>query len=280
MPHIDSQAVAGIRSAFAARRHERIRTSLAASSLSLGGAMEVAAWISEHGSEDPDGTRVLSDIPHPAIATARTMWRETKPRSVELACRGMAEISHVSDLGTEDKRWWDFLARFDDALVRARFPKGYPKALAHTFHEMADNIRLHASDDSSVRPPAIAGWHVVDETAFFTVTDAGRGMMESLRTSPKWKHLTSDREALVNVVCNHATRIVRNTWGDGYSNVVRNFVSRNGCLALRSGTAELIASGTALEDQITTRPCNRFKGTRIAAWCCPSKTVLPSEPVL
>jgi hypothetical protein len=99
-------------------------------------------------------------------------------------------------------------------------------------------------------------------------------------TNAKWATLTSDKDALIAVVREQATRKAENQFGDGYKLVVQNFVSRNGCLSLRSGNVELVASGTVFDGTVRTTPCPLFGGTRIAAWCAPKTTFLPSEPVL
>lgn len=280
MPHIDCQAVAGIRSAFAAKRHARIEPNLVDATFSLGGLLEIVAWVAQYSVDDAEGARIMKKIAPPSLRIVQNLWEEDGARSLALSCTGKLEIGHVSELTTEDKRWWDFLARFSAAMDQSGFPKGYPRSLAYTFHEMADNVRRHASVDPTVRPRALAAWHVQNGVAFFTVVDAGRGIKASLQTNPKWAALSSDRDALVQVVCNRATRIGVNTFGDGYNDVVQNFVGRNGRLALRSGEAELIAAGTVLESQVTSRPCPRFSGTRIAAWCAPLSTILPVEPAI
>jgi hypothetical protein len=145
---------------------------------------------------------------------------------------------------------------------------------------MGDNVRQHAGQQPKENVPSAAGWHVVGEIAAFAVVDLGRGVRSSLQTNPTWAGLKSDQEALLAVLRNQATRKSGNTFGDGYREVVHNFVSRNGCLSVRSGASEVTATGSVVDGSIKTSAHPRFEGIRVAAWCAPKQAFLPAEPTI
>lgn len=278
---LDSFSVGKIRAAFSANRHEKVRTKLAQVKLSLPAAIEIAAWLADTAHNDEVGRAILQEIKHPAVASASNLFYSPKEQDVVITTiHGVAEMRQITYLDSADRCWIDFIMRFQDALTRASFDKAYARALSYALHEMADNVVQHATEHPSQHVRSIAGWHVCEDTAVFSVVDLGRGIQASLKSSSAWTNLRTDRDALLAVVRDRATRKAENKIGDGYNHLVRNFVSRNGCLALRSGDCEIEAKGDIASGSVRTMTQPWFGGARIAAWCAPRSPTLPPQPIL
>lgn len=280
MRSVTSSTIGDIRAGFGAKRHEQIRRVLGEANFTLASLLEMSAWLADARHDDEEGRSVLQSC---FCATTEPILKVVSGElkgAVRLKGLGRAEISSVSDLTSEDRPWLEFIKRFSEALMDAGYEKNYARALAFSLHEMGDNVRQHASQQSNVSIPSVAGWHVVGETAAFAVVDLGRGVCASLQTNPTWSGLKSDQEALLAVLRDGATRKSGNDFGDGFREVVQNFVSRNGCLCVRSGSSEVTATGSVLDGSIKTSVHPAFGGTRVAAWCAPRQASLPPEPTL
>ena len=74
-----------------------------------------------------------------------------------------------------------FLERFYRSMKHEGFPPAFANALAKVGDEMADNVVQH----SAMIPPfsGIAGYHVQEKRAAFSVVDVGRGILASLSGS-------------------------------------------------------------------------------------------------
>lgn len=278
---IDTRKVSQMRTAFAGGRHDLIKPLLIDAGVSLGAAIEIAAWLNTRGAADPRGTELLTGLGqrHPILRAAIEFLKTPSGLSRAFAGTfGTAEIRCVSRLDADEKSWWEFLSRFSTACEDAGIHRRYSKALAHAFHEMADNVYQHAVLNGAPLPPAVAAWHVTGGIASFVVLDLGRGVRASLHDNPQWAELDDDAISLRKVVCEQATRKGFNQNGDGYRTVVKNFVDRNGCLSLRSGVGELHASGDMSNSHLRLGRFPHFEGTRVAAWCAPAKPGPVAEP--
>ena len=141
------------------------------------------------------------------------------------------ELIRVGTMDGKDVAWCDYLQRFSDALARRGMDKKYARGLAESLHEMADNVVQHSSGSEKEMPRNIAGWHAFQRGAAFIVLDLGRGIRRSLAENPKWSGLTTDKETLGAVLHKHATRRTEVSEGNGFKDVVKNFVERNGVLS-------------------------------------------------
>lgn len=277
---ITASTIGDIRAGFGSKRHTQIGQALAHAKFTLGSLLEMAAWLADSQNQDAVGCVVIRSCFRAAIEPITGVINGTVKGSVSLKGQGRAEVSSVSDLTSQDKPWLEFIIRFSEALVQAGYDRTYARALAYSLHEMGDNVRQHAGSQPKETNRSAAGWHVVGNTAAFAVVDLGRGVRASLQTNPTWAALKSDQDALLAVLKKQATRKSENTVGDGYREVVHNFVSRNGCLAVRSGVSEVAATGSVVDGAIRTSVHPYFSGTRVVAWCAPKQATLPSEPSL
>lgn len=282
---IDVRSVGQIRAAFASHRHAHVAPRLADAPLTLAAALEVAGWLEDDSHNDSVGRAHLEKLGARcnALAIARELLRKQGANHAKAnTAAGLVELSTITDLTAADIRWNEFWQRFTAALKTAGFEKKYAEALGYALHEMADNVIQHsaASLAPAKRPRSLAGWNVSGTVAAFAVIDLGQGIRKSLAQNPAWKNIASDQDALQSVAVENATRKAENQFGDGYREVLKNFVNRNGRVCIRSGTAELLATSDGLTPTFLSTPGPDFIGTRVALWCAPFSSTPPEEPVV
>lgn len=243
--------------------------------------MEIAAWLSDPSHSDSQGRSIMTQLGGATASTIAEMLAPDAGAEAVLRVNGTCRLATIHGLGQQNTEWWRFLGQFASAMKNNGVcDTRYADALAKSFHEMADNVIQHADVSGQTKPRGVAGWHVQDDIAAFAVIDLGNGIRHSLQSNPKFQSLASDQQALRAVVIDHATRKRENRFGDGYNTVVQNFVSRNGCLCVRSGAGELIALGSIDQGNMTLKTGPHFRGTRVGAWCAPLRRTLPTEPSL
>lgn len=282
---IDVRSVGQIRAAFASHRHAHVASRLDGAPLTLAAALEVAGWLEDDSHNDSIGRSHLEKLSERcnALAIARDLLRKQGANHAKAAtAMGTVELSTITELTAADIRWNEFWQRFTSALKAAGFEKTYANALGFALHEMADNVIQHSmvGSTSTKRPRSLVGWNVSGAVAAFAVIDLGEGIRKTLKQNPAWDHVATDHEALHAVAEKNATRKADNVFGEGYHHVVKNFVNRNGCVCIRSGNAELLATSDGLTPTFLSTPCPEFVGTRVALWCAPFSTSSPEEPTV
>jgi hypothetical protein len=127
---------------------------------------------------------------------------------------------------------------------------------------MADNVYQHSGGARG-----FAVFHFDDKRVSWCVADVGQGVLGSLRSSERWSHLQTAREALVAVWHDRATRRPGVRSGDGFRQVERSLAALNGHLRFRTDDAvlELAGGNGALRPSSRTNP--RLPGLQIAATC-------------
>jgi hypothetical protein len=282
---IDVRSVGQIRAAFASHRHAHVAPRLAGAPLTLAAALEVAGWLEDDSHNDSVGRSHLEKLSDGcnALAIARELLRKQGANHAKAAsATGTVELSTITELTAADIRWNEFWQRFTSALKAAGFEKSYANALGFALHEMADNVIQHSmvGSASTKRPRSLVGWNVSGAVAAFAVIDLGQGIRKTLTQNPVWKNIATDHDALRSVAVENATRKEGNKFGDGYREVLKNFVNRNGRVCIRSGSAELLATSDGLTPTFLTTPCPEFIGTRVALWCAPFSSTSPEEPTV
>lgn len=159
--------------------------------------------------------------------------------------------------------WLLFLQRFRSAAERSGVPRLLANGLAAALHELADNAILH----SQFPQTAVVGYAQTGSGIEYVVADAGIGVLQSLRTSPRYQSLADDQEALQQaVVAGASSREDRVAGaGHGFERVLLPLKHLAGEVRLRSGTGCLTVTsvGAANRGIVTTRP--EFRGTLAAA---------------
>jgi hypothetical protein len=117
-----------------------------------------------------------------------------------------------SSQGGADNPLWDQWAKHaENAAVAAGLPKALATGLMGALGELQDNVFEHSG-----RPESGLIAYGASNGAFeFVVSDAGRGVLASLRENPEFAHLADSGAALEQAASDGASRYARST-GHGY----------------------------------------------------------------
>jgi hypothetical protein len=112
---------------------------------------------------------------------------------------------------------------------------------------MTENALLHANSNLVV----LVGYQLLDHAALFTVADLGRGVLASLRSSPKFEYLANSRDALRLALCDGVSRLGQGN-GYGFHQVFKALANQFGTLRFRTGNVCIVMDGTEFEADLGT----------------------------
>jgi hypothetical protein len=212
---------------------EKIRGAEASLAVALFMAL---AHRSAHNQGDLDLARRIGELGLPGVAPA---IQRLEPASNQICPEPFGSpsldfyrIGSKQDLLSQE--WSLFYDRFRRSAANGRKGKTY-RAVGGVLGELGDNVVWHAFEADDKPCTALAGFHVQADTACFCVADSGQGFLRSLRRSPTWGALRSDREALDAVVNKRATSRSGETEGGGFKQLFNSLLDFNGLVLLRSG---------------------------------------------
>ncbi|MSU58836.1 MAG: hypothetical protein EXS35_11840 [Pedosphaera sp.] len=130
---------------------------------------------------------------------------------------------------------------------------------------MADNIVQHAKQPG--RAHGIVAYQVTSRAMCFAVADVGQGILKSLSQSSAWKHLTTEREAILAVVQDGATSRASANHGDGFKQVHRALTGCNGQMRFRSGNSVLTLEGRTDPKTAVTKSVAAMGGFQLFVSC-------------
>lgn len=159
-------------------------------------------------------------------------------------------------------RWTEFQDRFRRSATNHGFTSRLGAALSMALREMCDNIVQHAG---GVR--GFAAYQVAEKRVAWTVVDVGRGVLASLRTSERWRSISTSEAALLAVWNDHASSRPDKLRGTGFGQVELSLAALNGHLRIRSGDAVLELSGTSGALRQTRRSNPELLGLQMGATC-------------
>lgn len=136
--------------------------------------------------------------------------------------------------------------------LQSRFVKGarnvgfgnLADAFAGAMREMADNVTQHSGTNSASPEPGLLGYHVSKSHLTFTIADAGRGVLASLKDNPSWEALSSSKEALMAVTTKQASRRPGLGGGEGFKTIFQSIANLNGTVEFFSGDGFVRIIGT------------------------------------
>jgi len=143
----------------------------------------------------------------------------------------------------KDYQWRMFQDRFSRSLKANGFGPSLAKALSKAMEEMTDNVIQHSGVDKYHQANGVIGFHTASRCMTFAVADVGRGVLESLKTNPKWQMLHNSADALAASVHQSATSRLEETRGEGFRVVLNALADLNGHLRFRSGSGSFILDG-------------------------------------
>ncbi len=140
-------------------------------------------------------------------------------------------------------RLHEFEARLVNGGKLAGMPPRLSYGLASVVHELVENVFQHSDGDKQRHFRGVVGYHSMPNYFALSVGDLGVGTLNTLRLSPDWTHLCSDRESLDAIVTRHASRKPSLGEGEGFKTVIKNLVDRNAFIELRSGNTAVRIKG-------------------------------------
>lgn len=171
---------------------------------------------------------------HPTIdAAIRTLQSQSSPTESDFSAPSEEIVAGVVLLNEISSSF--FFKRF----VRTMQAHGVSRVLANTvaggFREMADNVVWHSTNEECVLARSIIGFRVTPQTVTYAVADIGRGLLASLRSSPRWAALKDSLEALRTAVMLHATRRPGFVEGGGFRTVQQSVAGLPALCRFRTG---------------------------------------------
>jgi hypothetical protein len=137
--------------------------------------------------------------------------------------------------------------------------------------EIVDNVWEH----SESAHPALVCVEITHRRLAFAVADLGIGVLNSLRSNPKFARLDTSIEALSVALQPGASRVEGTHRGYGFSSVLRGLADLWGTLRLRSGEASLVLDGTRDERRRIRHFVPPLPGLQVIAVCGLDK---PGQP--
>lgn len=184
-------------------------------------------WLSQHGVD------LLSVLPR-----SSRPWRHLQDAGLVLphqadggaVCNVPPLESHEWDVGQPFLRVQE---DFKSAMVKAGASSAFALMILGAFNEMASNAVEHARP--AVSP--VATFEVRDSQWTFSVTDDGRGLLESLRSNPAFSDMTDECLAIRKAVEDGVSATGRPGRGHGFTSVFRVLAERRCSIRLRSVSA-------------------------------------------
>jgi hypothetical protein len=205
--------------------------------LSLGAAFEVACTASSPVPPNEWCRRLMQRFP--IVSTAFECLEGKDGEAPELWSAPRVEVAAVpSSMQADDGSF------FQDRFRRSLKVSGFGPAsarLSAALGEMADNVLRHSGATETRPSRGIWGYHVEPGWMCFVVADLGRGVLNSLRSNPKYQHLPTADDALFAAVRQSASRT--DSAGTGFLSVFKSLASYSGLLRFRSDDATLRLDG-------------------------------------
>jgi len=201
-----------------------------------------------------------------ALPLAADQWAMRSSAMVDAQRALGGEESLVEDDAAPVREYWPlgsrealertkatFLLRFRRALrERAGLGGNAALAIAMAAFEMADNTVQHSGPDVDNPAAGALGVDVTPTRISFAIVDRGRGVLQSLTTSDKWKHLTNARDALEAAVIRHASRR-RDGEGGGFRDLAAALADLSGRLRFATDDVVLVLDGSNQAQRVQRR---------------------------
>lgn len=174
------------------------------------------------------------------------------------------------------ENWHLFEQRFYSGLLRSGFSSGFASGLMKVFHELADNVVQHGGlGEGQAR--GIAGYHVDRGQFAFSIGDIGCGYLRSLQASQSWSGLKSDREALLAVIHQGASRRDGQGEGEGFRLLWKALADHGTLVRIRScaAVASIRPTSSGREAEVSTAPL--AEGSHISVCCTLGKPTVETD---
>lgn len=124
----------------------------------------------------------------------------------------------------------------ENQLVKNRFSRTFATGLIGAIGELQDNIFEHSGSPAT----GLLAYGIDDKFFEFVVSDAGEGVLATLRQNPEFKGLRDSSEALPVAVTENVSRFDRSFGrGFGFATLFRALMRHSTALRFRSGDAAM-----------------------------------------
>lgn len=239
-------------------------------SVTLSGAIETFVI----AARSPNGNRLRREI-RTAAGDGSGLWRELllaweKPKTSldQPFAAHSIEFRRLNLPQTEADLLDDslFEQRFRRSLVGNGFTTEAANMFALAFHEMIDNTYQHSRTEQTPAP-SVAAYHVSMGYFAFSVADLGGGFLASLSSSPQWKNLASDQEAVLAVIHQSASRRFEQGEGQGFKLLFKALADRGASLRIRSQSTIAQVEATAEGRRAVIHKGGPTSGSHISVCC-------------
>ncbi|PXA03898.1 hypothetical protein DDZ13_09670 [Coraliomargarita sinensis] len=148
------------------------------------------------------------------------------------------------------QEWVDYRQHFVSSLKAVGHSVRFSYALSKTLTELSDNIIQHSEPDGIDDFKGVVGYHVDSDEFTLCVSDAGRGILSSLRDNQANADLNTDTEAVMAAAKDHRSRRPDNC-GTGFKQLFRSLADLNCRISFASGNARVVFEGIG-EQSLTT----------------------------
>ncbi|MEW6453899.1 MAG: hypothetical protein AB1490_24890 [Pseudomonadota bacterium] len=140
----------------------------------------------------------------------------------------------------EPDDWYFFCKSMQEAASITGFPRKNAEELVAGVRELVSNIYDH----SEASDTGLAAYAVIDNELELVIADRGIGVLESLRSSPEFKTLRDDGEALQAALTDGTSRYGHASGhGGGFRDLFHGLLNLSSSLRFRSGDHALTIDG-------------------------------------
>jgi anti-sigma regulatory factor (Ser/Thr protein kinase) len=172
--------------------------------------------------------------------------------------------------------WAEFLVRFRQSAKSAGFHFDRAKGLAAALDEMAGNAIVHANSPCGV----LVGYQAMEGCALCCITDAGIGVLASLRTHPAYQGLDRHKDAIRVALRQGESRFGPGKGGLGFYRVFKSLAAMWGTLRFRSGEGCIEMDGRDFDSDRGEESFVQFRPGFQVTICCRTSGDIDDSPLI
>jgi hypothetical protein len=148
-----------------------------------------------------------------------------------------------SDAAPEEHVFWNAFCQRAQRAAELSLPKAVAQGLIGALREIEDNVHVH----SDRAQDGVVGFRGTASDFEFSVGDSGVGILQSLKTSPDYAHLTDSGEAIQIALSEGHSRLryIDPNRGSGFRDLFIGLANLNGELRFRSGDHAFVIDGSS-----------------------------------
>jgi hypothetical protein len=152
---------------------------------------------------------------------------------------GIFPLSQHDPEGADQSRCDQWFMRARNAAIESGIPRQLAAALCGAVIELQSNVYTHSGRSDT----GIVAYGAMPGTIEFVVADAGKGVLASLRSNPRFDHIGNSGQALEAAATDGVSCLDEPGRGVGISQLFRALTRDYGEIRFRSGDHSLILEG-------------------------------------